>query len=168
MLTTHGISSVKDPRERHPKFPFEEPPQQPPGHETAMITGGDSGIGRAIAIAFAREGANVAISYLPEEKDDAKETLRWVADAKRKGIELGGEGDIRDEGHCREIVERTAKEFATTKGAIVTFTKALAELAMEHGIRVNAVGPGPVFLASADASSITGSVMDLTGGRRLP
>jgi len=71
----------------------------------ALITGGDSGIGRAVAIAFAREGADVAISYLEEEQDDAEETARWVRDAGRTALTLPG--DIRDEEHCRQLVERT-------------------------------------------------------------
>jgi NAD(P)-dependent dehydrogenase (short-subunit alcohol dehydrogenase family) len=76
---------------------------------TALITGGDSGIGRAVAIAFAREGADVAISYLEEEENDANETLYWIQQAGRKAIKLPG--DIRREEHCREIVNRTFREF---------------------------------------------------------
>lgn len=71
----------------------------------ALITGGDSGIGRAVAIAFAREGADVAISYLPEEDEDARETARWVTDAGRECALLPG--DVRDERHAAAIVERT-------------------------------------------------------------
>lgn len=73
----------------------------------ALITGGDSGIGRAVAIAFAREGADVAISYLPEEDEDARETARWVADAGRECALLPG--DVRDEQHAAAIVERTVE-----------------------------------------------------------
>jgi NAD(P)-dependent dehydrogenase (short-subunit alcohol dehydrogenase family) len=218
---------------------IEEPKQAPPGRETemrnkpdhgeqsyrgfnrlqgkaALITGGDSGIGRAVAIAFAREGADVAISYLPEEEADARESARWVRDAGRKAILLPG--DITSEQHCRAMVEQVMSEcgrldilvnnaayqmthknieefsseefehtfrtnifamfylakaalprmkpgsviintasvqayqpngmllaYASTKGAIVTFTKALSELAVEKGVRVNAVAPGPVW-----------------------
>lgn len=75
----------------------------------ALITGGDSGIGRAVAIAFAREGADVAISRLPEEQEDADETLRWVTGAGVRGLDLSG--DLQDEEFCREIVERTVQEF---------------------------------------------------------
>ena len=64
----------------------------------ALITGGDSGIGRAVAIAFAREGAHVAISYLSEEEEDARETKRWVQEAGRRILMLPG--DIQDEAHC--------------------------------------------------------------------
>jgi NAD(P)-dependent dehydrogenase (short-subunit alcohol dehydrogenase family) len=72
-----------------------------------VITGGDSGIGRAVAIAFAREGADVAIAYLCEH-DDAKETARWVEDAGRKCVLVPG--DIQDARHCRKIVEEAVSQ----------------------------------------------------------
>ena len=75
----------------------------------ALITGGDSGIGRAVAIAFAREGADVAISYLPDEQEDAEETARWVDDAGRTAVLLPG--DIREERHCEELIARTVADF---------------------------------------------------------
>ncbi|GLY01440.1 SDR family oxidoreductase [Actinoplanes sp. NBRC 101535] len=183
----------------------------------AVITGGDSGIGRAVAIAFAREGADVLISYLPEEEPDARETVQWIEKAGRKAVTVPG--DIRDEAHCRTIIDRARTElggidilvnnaayqmaqpggitditdeqfdrvmktnlyamfwlcraavphmppgatvintasiqaylsssalldYATTKGGIVAFTKALAEDLAEKGIRVNAVAPGPIW-----------------------
>src|SRR3954466_9041037 len=68
----------------------------------AVITGGDSGIGRAVALAFAREGADVLISYLESEEQDAQETVRLIEDAGRKAITVPG--DIRDESHCAAIV----------------------------------------------------------------
>ena len=74
----------------------------------ALITGGDSGIGRAVAIAFAREGADVAISYLPDEEEDAQVTAGYVRDAGRKAVTIPG--DIRDEQHCIELVETTVRE----------------------------------------------------------
>lgn len=74
----------------------------------ALITGGDSGIGRAVAIAYAREGADVAISYLPEEQEDAEETRRLVTDAGRRAVLLPG--DLTDEATCRDLVERAVTE----------------------------------------------------------
>jgi NAD(P)-dependent dehydrogenase (short-subunit alcohol dehydrogenase family) len=73
----------------------------------AVITGADSGIGRAVALAFAREGADILISYYNED-DDARETLRLVEGSGRKGILMGG--DIKDPAHCRRIVERAVEE----------------------------------------------------------
>lgn len=116
----------------YPKPPFPEQPQneQPgqtrpmdpqPDHgektykgsgkltgKIALITGADSGIGRAVAIAFAREGADVAISYLSED-EDAKETAQWVEDAGRKSLLLPG--DITDPAHCRALVAKTVETF---------------------------------------------------------
>ena len=75
--------------------------------KVALITGGDSGIGRAIAIAFAREGADVAIAYFIEE-DDARETMRWVRAAGRKGIAIPG--DLTSREHCNNVVAQTVEE----------------------------------------------------------
>lgn len=76
--------------------------------KATIITGGDSGIGRAVAIAFAREGADVLISYLDED-DDARETARWVEEAGRRAVLL--RGDITDSAHCDEIVQRAVTAF---------------------------------------------------------
>ncbi|TFI56682.1 SDR family oxidoreductase [Sphingomonas parva] len=115
----------------HPTPPFDEPQQPIPGTTEAMdtrpdhgeqsyrgsgrlagkkavITGADSGIGRAVAIAFAREGADVLISYL-NEHDDAAETARLVEEAGRKAVLVPG--DISDAAHCRALVARAAEEF---------------------------------------------------------
>ena len=77
--------------------------------KVALITGADSGIGRAIAIAFAREGADVLLSYLPDEEKDASETARWIEQAGRKAVKLPG--DIREEQHCKEMISHVVKEF---------------------------------------------------------
>lgn len=76
--------------------------------KVALITGADSGIGRAVAIAYAREGADVAIAYLSEH-DDAKETARWVTQAGRTPLLLPG--DITDRTHCKDIVDKTVQAF---------------------------------------------------------
>jgi hypothetical protein len=242
----------QDPKEAGPKPPFPEQEQEPVGLESemdpkpdygeesyrgsgklqgkaAIITGGDSGIGRAVALAFAREGADVLISYL-DEHSDAGETVRIVEKEGRRCILVAG--DIGDEAHCRQIVERAIQEFgkldilvnnaayqdviesiqevteemllhtyrtnifsmfylckaalshmqpgsaiinttsiqayqpsptllpySTTKGAILTFTKGLSDEAIEKGIRVNAVAPGPIWTplipSSFDAEKVS-------------
>lgn len=182
----------------------------------ALITGGDSGIGAATAIAFAREGADVAIVYLPQEEQDAQRIVQLIKDAGRSALAIPG--DIKDESFCRELVEKTVQQFgsidilvnnagkqefeadlqkittehftdtfatnvfgmfwitkaavphmpagasiinttsiqgyqpspglldyASTKAAITAFTKSLAKMLAEKGIRVNAVAPGPVW-----------------------
>jgi NAD(P)-dependent dehydrogenase (short-subunit alcohol dehydrogenase family) len=238
--SSESVMPGQDPKQSQKQPPFNEPSQSHPGRErdmrekpdhgersyrgcgkltgkTALITGGDSGIGRAVAIAFAREGADVAISYL-EEHEDAKETERLVIEAGRRALLLPG--DIAQPEVCERIVKRAAAElgkldiivnnaahqgkavekfeelsperversfrvnilamfyivraalphlpkggaiintasiqaynpsaaildYATTKGAIVAFTKGLApELVKDKGVRVNCVAPGPVW-----------------------
>jgi NAD(P)-dependent dehydrogenase (short-subunit alcohol dehydrogenase family) len=76
--------------------------------KATLVTGGDSGIGRAVAIAFAREGADVAIAYF-DEHDDARETARWVEQAGRKAVLI--DGDLANPAHCREVVSRTIAAF---------------------------------------------------------
>lgn len=76
--------------------------------KAAVITGGDSGIGRAVAIAYAREGADVLISYL-DEHDDAAETRKWVEQAGRKAVLVPG--DVSDPAHCRTIIDTAIREF---------------------------------------------------------
>jgi len=182
----------------------------------ALITGGDSGIGRAVAIAFAREGADVVINYLPDEEVDAKETIRICGAA---GVKAEGyAGDISSEKFCEKLIQETVTllggidilvnnaakqvfipkiedlsteqlvktfetnifamfwlvkfssphlkpgasiinttsiqsyqpssgllDYASTKGAITTFTKGLSAQFAEKGVRVNAVAPGPIW-----------------------
>jgi NAD(P)-dependent dehydrogenase (short-subunit alcohol dehydrogenase family) len=116
---------MQDPRHQYPQPPFQRQPQPAPGlaktmvpppdhgeqsytgcgkltHRKALITGGDSGIGRAVAIAFAREGADVAISYLPSEEADAQEVIALIEQSGRKAVALPG--DISDEQVCRKLV----------------------------------------------------------------
>ncbi|WP_085709508.1 MULTISPECIES: SDR family oxidoreductase [unclassified Pseudomonas] len=76
--------------------------------KVALITGADSGIGRAVAIAFAREGADVALAYL-DEHEDAQETARWVEQAGRQCLLLPG--DLAEKRHCRDIVSKTVEQF---------------------------------------------------------
>lgn len=182
----------------------------------ALVTGGDSGIGRAVAVSFAREGADVAIAFLPSEQEDADVVLKEIESAGRKGILLPG--DLTDESYARKlphdaadalggldiIVNNAGKQiftedftqlpskqlvdtftvnifamfwicqealqilkpgasiinttsiqatqpspglidYASTKGAITTFTRGLAQQLTPQGIRVNAVAPGPIW-----------------------
>jgi len=94
-----------------------------------IITGGDSGIGRAVALAFAREGADVVISYLPEEEDDAQETVRLVEDAGRKAVTVPG--DIRDEAQCRLIIDTAVQELG---GIDVLVNNAAYQMAQPDGL----------------------------------
>lgn len=286
--------NTEDPKEFGDKPPFPEQALDYPGLESemdplpdygeqtyngsgkltdkvALITGGDSGIGRAVALAYAREGADVVISYLSEHSD-ANETVRIVTQAGQRALAIPG--DIGEEQHCLNLIEQTVQEFgrldilvnnaafqssypdiqelpsedwdrafktniyamfylsraalkhlpaggsiinstsiqsyqpsaalihyASTKGAITTFTKALSQTGLKQGVRVNAVAPGPVwtplipatipaeqaadfgkgsemgrpaqpaelaptyvFLASDDASYISGQIIGVTGG----
>ena len=184
----------------------------------ALITGGDSGIGAAVAIAFAREGVDVAIAYLPDEESDARRIVELIGAAGQKAVALPG--DLRSKEYCRSLVEQAVSQlggldilvnnagqqvavdnieqlsdeqfentlhvnlfanfwitkaavphlkpgstiintaslevykqlpflldYAATKGAINTFSKALAQQLAPRGIRVNVVAPGPTWSA---------------------
>ncbi len=123
--------SLEDPRHKHPKPPFKGQSQPWPGLASkmdpkpdhgessykgsgrlqgrkALITGGDSGMGRAAAIAYAREGADVAINYFPTEEPDAKEVIELIRAEGRKGIAIPG--DLTDEAFCKRLVEEAVKE----------------------------------------------------------
>lgn len=134
------------------------PPQQPPGLESrmapepdfgadsyrgsgrldgkvALITGGDSGTGRAVALAFAREGADVLISFLEEEESDARVTRDWVQKAGRQCLAIPG--DIRSEAHCRALVDAAVQQFGrldvlVNNAAFQMSHKSLQELTEEE------------------------------------
>ena len=95
----------------------------------AVVTGGDSGIGRAVAFAFACEGADVLISYLPDEEDDARETVRLVEKAGRKAITVPG--DIRDEAHCTAIID---KAITGLGGVDILVNNAAYQMSQDGGI----------------------------------
>jgi NAD(P)-dependent dehydrogenase (short-subunit alcohol dehydrogenase family) len=218
--------------------PVLDPGLKLPG-KVALITGGDSGIGRAVAVAFAMAGADVAIAYL-EEHEDARETGRMVEEQGRRFTALAG--DVGDEAFCQEAVRRTVDElgridilvnnaaeqhvtetildisaaqlertfrtnifamfhlvkaalphmgpgaaivnstsvtaykgspalldYASTKGAIVAFTRSLALQLADAGIRVNGVAPGPVWTplipATFAAEHVEGFGSDVPLGR---
>ena len=124
-------SFLEDPTSKHPKPPFNKQFQPFPGlaakmdpvpdhgeesyvgngrltGRKALVTGGDSGIGRAAVIAFAREGADVAINYLPEEESDAREVIELIEKAGRKAVAIPG--DIRDEAFCQHLVSEAVSQ----------------------------------------------------------
>ena len=101
-----GLASKLDPRADHGEESYRGSGRLK--GRRALITGGDSGIGRAAAIAFAREGADVAINYLPAEEPDAREVVDIIRAAGRKAVAIPG--DIKDETFCRQMVEKVAKD----------------------------------------------------------
>jgi hypothetical protein len=124
------LTAMQDPRKQYPRPPFPKQPQHVPGLDAklkpkadhgeesyqghgrlagrrALITGGDSGIGRAVAIAFAREGADVAIAYLPNEEADAKEVVELIEAEGRTAVALPG--DITSEKWCGQLVGKAVK-----------------------------------------------------------
>ncbi|MFH7598966.1 SDR family oxidoreductase [Streptomyces racemochromogenes] len=130
-MPSHDRNRLTDPVSLHPRPPFPEQDQDHPGSTGAMdprpdhgedtyrghgllkdrralVTGGDSGIGRAVCLAFAREGADVVLTHLPEEADEAEETVRLVREAGRTAVAVAC--DIRDEDACTALVDRTVDE----------------------------------------------------------
>ncbi|MFC3396716.1 SDR family oxidoreductase [Brenneria rubrifaciens] len=132
-VTQEALSPLtgKHPSEAYPKPPFASQPQEPPGLASkmkpipdhgeksyrgsgrlngrkALITGGDSGIGRAVAIAYAREGADVAINYLREEESDAKEVIALILAEGRTAVAIPG--DIRSEDFCQQLVNEAVEK----------------------------------------------------------
>lgn len=159
-----------NPLTTYPRPPFESQPQSFPGKtpkmmpepdhgeesyrgsgkltgQAALITGGDSGIGRAVAIAFAREGADVAIAYLPEEQADAEAVAGWVEKAGRRALLLPG--DLKDPAHGRDLVARTVAEFGrldvlVNNGAFQQPNQgldAIEDAVFEDHFRTNVFGP---------------------------
>lgn len=125
-------ATLHDPRERGPKPPFPQPPQSPPGDEQAMappadhgehgyvargclkdrvalITGGDSGIGRAVALLYAQEGAKVVITYLQDDAEDGEQTLRLIGSCGGQGRAIAG--DVGDAAFCARLVQETVEAF---------------------------------------------------------
>ena len=165
-----------DPTTKHTTDPFPRQEQSPPGltdpmipqpdhgeqsyrgnhrldGRRALITGGDSGIGRAVAIAFAREGARVAIAYLPSEQADAEETGKWITDAGSDPLLLPG--DLRSEQHCKDLVAHTEQAFGGLDLLVLNAARqrnrgGIDEIPtddFEAVVRVNLFAP--VFLARA-------------------
>ena len=147
-------------------------------HMAALITGGDSGIGRAVAVLFAREGADVAIGYL-DEHEDAEETQRWVEAEGRRCILLPG--DVKDPAYCKQAVEQTVQAFGrldilVNNAAFQEHAASLEELSDERfdeTLRTNVYGYFHMARAAlphlkAGGSIInTGSVVGLEGSPRL-
>jgi NAD(P)-dependent dehydrogenase (short-subunit alcohol dehydrogenase family) len=187
---------------QQPKPPFPAQHQQKPGLESkltprpeyqaplykaagklekkvALITGGDSGIGRAVAVLFAREGADVAIIYLPQEQSDAEETRRAVEGEGHKALLLPG--DVTDADFCLQAVEKTVKKFGkldilVNNAAFQQGQPDLEKLTVEqwdHTFRTNIYGY--FFMAKAalphlkEGSTIinTGSITGLEGSKEL-
>ena len=165
MASNTQSKNMTDPVKQYPQPPYPEQHQEVPGSDEkmnpkadhgetsykgsgkmlgrkAVITGGDSGIGRAVAIAFAREGADVLISYL-DEHDDAKETATFVEEAGRKVVLVPG--DISNEEHCKTIIKKAVDELGgidvlVNNAAFQMSHDSLQELTseeLEHTFRTN-------------------------------
>jgi NAD(P)-dependent dehydrogenase (short-subunit alcohol dehydrogenase family) len=147
--------------------------------KVALITGGDSGIGRSVAVLYAREGADVAIVYLPEEQSDAEETREAVQNEGRQALLIAG--DVSDPDFCRDAVEQTVEEFGqldilVNNAAFQQHQKSIEELSYEQWektFRTNIFGY--FYMAKAalehmqEGASIvnTGSITGLQGSKQL-
>jgi NAD(P)-dependent dehydrogenase (short-subunit alcohol dehydrogenase family) len=172
-----GIESKVKPRPR-----FHAPLYHGSGKlhdKVALITGGDSGIGRAVAVLYAREGADVAIVFLPQEKSDAQETLQAV---EREGSRcLLIPGDVSDPDFCREAVNKTVKEFGkldvlVNNAAFQQHQESLGDLSedqWEKTFRTNIFGyfymakAALPHLKAGSAIVNTGSITGLQGSKQL-
>ncbi|HZP59938.1 MAG TPA: SDR family oxidoreductase [Opitutaceae bacterium] len=191
------------PRDREPKPPFPPQHQEQPGREArlnvrprfqaeeyhaagklkgraALITGGDSGIGRAVAVLFAREGADIAINYLAEEQEDAEETRRVVEKAGRKCVLIPG--DLRERDFCDQLIQQTVEklghlEILVSNAAHQSGKSDLEELSdeeLEHTFQTNVfacfrlVRAALPHLPAGAAIVITTSETGIFGSKNLP
>ena len=161
----------------------------------AIVTGGDSGIGAATAIAFAREGADVLISYLPEEEEDAQRIAGLIRDAGRTAVTAPG--DLTDKAYCEEIVARAVEEFGGLDILVNNAGKQIEQESLEdidddqlidtYETNILAMfpefgkdtplgragqpaelAPAYVFLASAESSYVVGETLNVNGGSPTP
>ncbi|MGA5167281.1 MULTISPECIES: SDR family oxidoreductase [Streptomyces] len=139
-VTRHPRPDFPDQDQQHPGWtgPMDPPPDHGEGSyrgtgllrdRVAVVTGGDSGIGRAVCLAYAREGADVVFTHLPEEEDEARETARLVEEAGRKAVSTAA--DNRDEEQCRALIRRVADEFGRID---VLVNNAAYQMAQPDGI----------------------------------
>jgi NAD(P)-dependent dehydrogenase (short-subunit alcohol dehydrogenase family) len=147
--------------------------------KAALITGGDSGIGRAVAVLFAREGANVAIVYLPEEESDAQESSKAVAVEGREAILIPG--DVTDPSFCRLAVDRTVRRFGkldvlVNNAAFQQHQKRIEEISnqqWDHTFKTNVYGyfymtkAAMPYLKEGAAIINCGSITGLEGSKKL-
>lgn len=180
------------PEQHHPKPGIEADIQPRPEYQAphykgsgkleglvGLITGGDSGIGRAVAVLFAREGADVALVYLPEEQHDAEETRRAVEAEGQRALLIAG--DVSQSGFCREAVERTLEMFGrldilVNNAAFQEHQQDLADLSedqWDHTFKVNIYGYFYMVKAAVPHMQQggiiinTGSITGLEGSKSL-